>query len=58
MTNKPCPFCGLVDDHSDDCYFTVKAAGAMISELQAAWNRRVNAGAGHQSDAPNGDSDA
>jgi hypothetical protein len=41
---KICPFCGLVDDHADNCYFTLKAAGAMRGELEAAWNRRVNAG--------------
>lgn len=37
---KACPFCGLLDDHTDTCYLTLKAAGAMSGEQLAAWNRR------------------
>lgn len=47
---KPCPFCGLVDDHDDKCYFTLKLAGAMSGDLQRAWDRRVGA-AGAEKDA-------
>mgnify|MGYP000480499871 CR=1 FL=1 len=41
MSAKPCPFCGLIDDHTDDCYFTLKLTGATIGQLQEAWDRRA-----------------
>jgi len=42
MSNpRSCPFCGLVDDHTDNCYFTLKLEGATIGVIQAAWNRRA-----------------